>query len=401
MTFSPRCITINSRPTSYGPVIHRAGWVVVDPWTILPNGFVKVESGLIKETGQGRDYGFGRIIDHGSGVLLSALVNAHTHLELSALKGKIPFEKGFGVWVKELIKQRESLGINALAMGAKEGIKSLIESGCLVAGEISTLGLTREMFFNSELAGVWFREFLENTPNGHRYWLDKNEKIIASLAGHAPHTTSPQLLVELKGAARKHNLPFSIHLAELEAEVRFLKTAKGPWADFLTERGIDFSGWGLPAPSPVKYLERHGILDENTLAVHLIHVDKKDIEILLRHQVQVCLSPRSNQNLHHRLPDMDGMLKAGLKPCLGTDSLASADSLSIFDEMAFTSRAFPLVPPEEILAMATINGAKALGFGDRFGSLAPGKSGAFIYMPVKVSTSSGLLETVVNARFDK
>jgi cytosine/adenosine deaminase-related metal-dependent hydrolase len=100
------------------------------------------------------------------------------------------------------------------------------------------------------------------------------------------------------------------------------------------------------------------------------------------------------------LPDLAGMLKAGIKPCLGTDSLASAESLSIFDEMAFVSKSFPSIPPAEILAMATVNGASSLGFGEMFGSLTPGKRAAFVYVPVDVSSKSGLLQALVNADFE-
>jgi len=93
------------------------------------------------------------------------------------------------------------------------------------------------------------------------------------------------------------------------------------------------------------------------------------------------------------------MLNAGLKPCLGTDSLTCVDSLSMFDETPFISNAFPLVPPSEILAMATINGANALGVADRFGTLDPGKSSLFVYAPINVTNRSSLLEAIVNADF--
>ncbi|MBL7207631.1 MAG: amidohydrolase family protein, partial [Desulfobacterales bacterium] len=97
--------------------------------------------------------------------------------------------------------------------------------------------------------------------------------------------------------------------------------------------------------------------------------------------------------------DLTGMLDAGLKPCLGTDSLACVNSLSMFDEMTFTTNAFPLVPPSEILAMATINGANALSIEDRFGTLDPGKRGQFIYVPINVRDRSSLLEAIVNKEF--
>jgi cytosine/adenosine deaminase-related metal-dependent hydrolase len=155
----------------------------------------------------------------------------------------------------------------------------------------------------------------------------------------------------------------------------------------------------LPVENPVKYLENLEVLDENTIGVHLLHASKKDFEILSGCGVNICLCPRSNKNLHNRLPDIEGMLKSGLKICLGSDSLASVESLSMFDEMVFISNAFPKISPAEILAMATVNGAKALGFDKIFGALTPGKRAAFIYVPVEVSSSSSLLESIVNADF--
>jgi len=379
------------------PVIHKAGWVVIDPWTIINDGYIRVDkSGLIKETGKGSCSG--HIVDHGHGALLPVLVNAHTHLELCALKDKVLPEKGFRNWVENLINLRNSAGTENLRTGAINGVKELIESGCGVIGEISTLGLTWEIVSNSSLRGVWFREFLGNVLP-EEITCNINKLLIKSIAGHAPHTLSPELLADLKNITRKENIPFSIHLAESKDEIFFLTTGKGIWADFMTERGIDFSGWNLPVETPVRYLEDLGVLDENTIVVHLIHADEKDFEILLRHNVRVCLCLRSNFNLHNMMPDLTGMLKAGIKPCLGTDSLASTESLSIFDEMAFVSKSFPSIPPAEILAMATLNGASSLGFGEMFGSLTPGKRAAFVYVPVDVSSKSGLLQAIVNADF--
>jgi len=380
------------------PITHRAGWILVDPWTIIQNGYVRVCNGLIEEVGQGHSSG-SHVIDHGSGAIMPTFVNAHTHLELCALKGRVPFDNGFRLWVKQLINMRDAEEMENLLTGAKQGVKELIESGTGVIGEISTLGITKDILTNSGLAGIWFKEYFGNNSVVKTGCDEKKGRIATSFAAHAPHTTAPELLVNLKNAAKKNNLPLSIHVAESENEIRFLSTGKDEWADFLSERGIDFSGWGLPVESPVKYLDRLGILDKKTIAVHLIHADKDDFEILLRYNVCLCLCFRSNHYLHQRLPDLTGMLGAGLKPCLGTDSLACVDSLSMFDEMTFTTNAFPLVPPAEILAMATINGANALSVEDRFGTLNPGKSGQFVYVPINATDKPGLLEAIVNADF--
>ncbi len=389
-----------------GAEIHRARWLAADPQTILENGWLRVENGIIREIDQGRISASVPIRDHGTGVIIPALINAHTHLELSALKGKISFAHGFRPWVQMLIECRASMGFEELKQGAKAGIAELRRTGCIAAGEISTLGLTREILWDSGLAGVWFREYL----GGMNAVREEAETLCCasdtaqsdglccfdSLAGHAPHTTSPELLKFLKETTRKQGRPFSLHLAESEDEWEFLRTGKGQWADFLTERGIDFSGWGLPVQNPVIYAHQLGLADEKSIFVHLLHAGPDELNLLKERGSHVCICPRSNHNLHARLPDLPGMLRAGLDPCLGTDSLASAESLSLFDEMAFVSRCFPEISPEDIFAMSTANGAAAIGLADRLGSLVPGKCGTFIYIPITTCLSSHLLERVIH-----
>jgi aminodeoxyfutalosine deaminase len=390
--------------------VHRAGWVVVDSRTILRDGYLLAVNGVIREARQGRIRESGAIIDHGPGALMPAFVNAHTHLELSGLQGSVPAEGGFRSWVRELIRVREETGPAALAEGAKAGIASLKRAGCGIVGEISSLGLTRELLAEAGFAGVWFREYLgsafpADVPGGHPEQggntdgSPAGDPLIESLAGHGPHTTAPEVLVELKRRTRRDGLVFGLHLAESDDESEFLTTGKGPWADFLCERGIDFRAWRLPADSPVDYAEGLGLLDGRTLAVHLIQSGKKDFETLRRRGTKICLCPRSNAVLHGRLPDLDGMLKAGLNPCLGTDSLAAVDSLSPLDEMAFTAHAYPDIHPGTILMMATLNGAEALGFADRFGSLNPGKSALFAYAAITATSSQSLLEQWVHGTF--
>lgn len=383
--------------------VHQAGWVMVDPQTMLQDGFVRMESGKITDVGQGSRGSLSgdRIIHHGPGVLMSSLVNAHTHLDLCALKQTIDMEAGFIGWVESVIQKKEQTGKDAFFQAAQAGIDELILSGTRIVGDICSSEIGPRYFTDSDLSGVWFKEYLGATPPPDLRCEKISDTQTLSVAGHAPHTTSPDLLVRLKSATRKASTPFSLHLAESMDEIRFLTTGKGPWADFLTARGIDTSDWGLTGLSPVRHADYLGLLDKNTLAVHLVFADEKDIRTLAEKQVHACLCPRSNFNLHNRLPDVPMMIRAGLRMCLGTDSLASNGSLSLFDEMAYISRAFPEIAPRDILTMATINGARALGFEDRFGRLTPGRAAKMIYVPVSASGPEQVMEAIVNAEFSE
>jgi len=382
--------------------IHRAGWVLINPFHIIENGCVEVENGLITDVYKasdrlsssipGKDIPGKKIIDHGPGVIMPSLVNAHLHLELSGLKDTLSFDRGFAAWVLELLEKREAAGETKLIHEAEKAAKQLAQKGIGYIGEISTLGITRTIAQSEKLFGVWFQEFLGSASPGGK--IENSNSLSLSMAGHGPHTTDPFLLQAVKKKTLAKKLPFSIHLAESDEESEFIAGEKGQWSQFLTSRGIDTSLWPIGSKSPVQYLDDLGVLDSLTLAVHLLNMDDRDMDILARTNTRVCICPRSNFNLHKKLPDIEKMLEKKLAPALGTDSLASCDSLSILDEMAFVRQKFPKIDPVHILSMATINGAEALGVEHLSGSLDKGKKSEFIYVDVNVCSKSDLMESL-------
>jgi cytosine/adenosine deaminase-related metal-dependent hydrolase len=381
------CIASNNKRQ-----LHRAGWIIVDSSTIIENGFIELENGFIRDVHKGTPKETS--IDHGPGVLMPPLVNAHLHLELSALKGRLPFDKGFKTWVKMLLEKREALGEEKLIKEAQNSVRDLIETGNLCVGDISTLGIIKSLIEDSVLTGVCFHEFLgSDIP---LISTQKNDTVSFSVAGHAPHTSSPQLLKTLKKKSKSNHLPFSIHVAESDDEFEFINERKGQWADFLTYRGIDWSDWDIGSKTPLTYVNDMGLLDPLTLVVHLLNLNDKDLEILARSKAKVCVCPRSNQNLHGKLPDIEKMITAGIQPALGTDSLASCDSLNIFDEMIFVKKHYPGLDPATIFSMGTINGARALGIDGLTGTLSKGKRARFLYRSVNVMNKKDLFQGIIS-----
>lgn len=389
---SPNSKNISCIESSSGRELHRAGWIIVDSSTTIENGYIEIENGFIKGVHKGAPKEKG--IDHGPGVLMPPLVNTHLHLELSALKGCLPFDKGFKVWIKTLLEKRETLGQEKLIKEARKAVRNLIKSGNLYVGDISTLGITKPIIEDSALSGVCFHEFLGS--GGQPFFAQKNDFISFSVAGHAPHTSSPKLLKALKQCAESNDLPFSIHVAESDDESEFIHDKKGQWADFLTDRGIDWSSWDIGSKTPVSYINDMGLFDPLTIAVHLLNVNNKDMEILAQSKTKVCVCPRSNQNLHGKLPDIEKMITAGIKPALGTDSLASCDSLNIFDEMDFVQKHYPGIDPAVIFAMGTINGARALGIEGLTGILSKGRKAQFLYRSVEAMNKKDLFQRIIS-----
>jgi len=386
--------------TGYENGLHRAGWVVQDPWNVIANGYVRVASGKIRAVGSYDQMTVAAdrvpVFDHGPGVLIPALINAHTHLELSGLQGKVDCTQGFGPWLQAVLALRETLTPADLTAAAESGLREMAATGTGVLCEISSLGLTADTVARSGLAGFWALEMLGNASNEPATTLsDWPGAIQPTLAGHAPHTTAPALLADSKQAAEGYQRPFSIHVSESDAEVEFIVRGQGDWAEFLTERGIDYSNWNLPARSPIAYLDTLGLLNERTLAVHVLQADTDDLDILQKRQTPVCVCPRSNLALHGRLPAIPDMLARNIPVCLGTDSLASTPSLNLFDEMAFVAGHYPALDPAEILAMATAAGAVALRQPAE-GRIATGCRARMIYVPVNCATKKELMETLIH-----
>ncbi|MGM0643219.1 MAG: amidohydrolase family protein [Thermodesulfobacteriota bacterium] len=383
-------------------ICHRAKWIIVNPDRIIENGFVSVENGIIKEiSGSPAPAG---AVDHGDGVLMPPLINAHTHLELSLFKGAFDTGPGFEQWVRKLIDLKESADPAEIEKEARKAALKMAESGTLYAGDIRSDGFADQLHNkgqNSSLAGgVGFREFIGSMNQSGfdsaetQFYRDDFSEWKDSFACHAPHTCSPALLKMIKQKTEEHKRVFSIHLAESGQETEFITKARGRWAELLTDRGIDFSSWGLPSKSPVVHLHSLGLLDPATLAVHLVRTSEEDLDIIADSGAKVCVCPRSNMNLHSRMPDLAGMIRKGIKPAVGTDSLASCGTLSVLDEISFTAAHADGLSPEILLKMATIYGASALGMEGIAGDLNKGKPGWMVYLPLTASNSTVLLEKI-------
>jgi len=374
---------------------HRAGWVMRSPGSWLADGIVTVAQGKVVEVESAAGaMNSTPTTDHGPGVIMPGLVNAHTHLSLSALSGKIEMDKGFLSWVRKLVEVRRNLPSDAATAAMEAAANRLRESGVALVGEFGPHIPVAPALAAAGIAGTIWLEFLGNEQDLPPLPPPIREGNF-SYAGHSPHTASPSLLQYIKEIDRRLGRPFALHLAESREEMDFLATGKGEWAGFLQEMGRDFSAWSCWGRRPVELAARLGLLDGDTLAVHCLFVTPGEIRLLARSGSHLCLCPRSNWNLHRRLPDIPAFLEAGLAPALGTDSLASTESLNMFDEMRFVAGRYPTLSSDAILAMATVNGARALGRPD-LGTVSPGQTARLIYVDLEAATGAQAAERLVS-----
>jgi aminodeoxyfutalosine deaminase len=365
-----------------------ASWVVPVAAPPIPDGLVAVEDGQIGWVGArgAPDAPAGPVTALGHGVLMPGLVNAHCHLELSHLAGELPCDGGFVPWVEALVARRERAEPGQVRERTREAVRALEASGTVAVGDVSNVLEHVDLLRDSRLRAVVFYELIGWDPARAQPILeaairrlpdgDGNGRVRVRLAAHAPHSVSPPLLRALREAGG----PASIHLAESAAETRFLDEGGGDWAGFLQGRGVGHVAFHAPGKSPVQYLESLGVLAAGLVAAHCVRVDREDRRTLARRGVHVALCPRSNRNLGVGLPPLPEMIADGVRLCLGTDSLASAESLDVLEDAVLLHRAFPQVEPAVLVRMATAGGAEALGFPE-LGTLAPGQAAEMAFAP--------------------
>lgn len=366
-----------------------ASWVVPVAVPPIRNGRVAVADDSILWVGRAGDAGevVGPLRDLGTGVLMPGLVNAHCHLELSHLRGRIGLPRDFVPWVREVVESRGRDEPDAIRDATRKAIRELEETGTVAVGDVSNTLAHLDLLAASGLAAVVFFELLAWDPAKAAAILASAESRIASLppalasaevqvrlAAHAPHSVSPALFEAL----RRRGGPAAMHLAESAAETRFLAGGDEEWGAFLRDRDLGHVAFTPPGLSPVRYAETLGVLRPGLLAAHCAQVDGADRAILARRGVHVAVCPRSNRNLSVRRPPVPELLEAGVPLCLGTDSLASVESLDLIEDLVALRREFPGVPGGALVRMATLGGALALGLPD-LGTIAPGKRAALVF----------------------
>jgi cytosine/adenosine deaminase-related metal-dependent hydrolase len=366
----------------------RAGWVLPIAAPPIQDGWIAVSDGLIVGVGPGDalpDALRGRPADtHDttlSGVaILPGLVNAHAHLELSWMRGRIPPGDSMPSWAASLIALRRREAVDPVP-AIEEALADMRADGTALVGDVANTDATFGPLSRSPLSAVVLHELIGfrvadaavpiAAAQARVNEAPRSARVRAALVPHAPYSVSPALLQGI--AAHDASAPLSIHLGESLAELTFLENGSGPWRDVLESVGAWNPDWQPPQCGPVEYLDRLGLLGPRLVAVHGVQLSGAEIDRLAGAGATIVTCPRSNAWTGAGTPPIDAFYASGGRVALGTDSLASTGSLSLFDEMAAVRRLAPGVPAGRILRSATLDGATALGFGADLGSLEAGK----------------------------
>lgn len=330
--------------------------------------------------------------DLGDSILLPGFINAHSHLELSCYRGMLQ-PAPLWSWFEQLMEliygpTGPRPGRESVLAGAAESLSA----GVTCIGDISRTGVHIEALRASPIRKVCFLELISGAmfpPNDvpsleamldRMIRLAEPGKLWVGISPHTLYTVPRDDLVACAALVERRHVPLTIHLAETMEEVEWLAHGGGLLAKLLAD-------WDLPCRhgtargSPVAFIERVGVLALAPLLAHVNYVADDDLALLARSSASVVWCPRSHRFFGHTAHRWRDMLAAGVNVCVGTDSLASNQTLSILDELRFVHRQSPDVPAETILEMGTINGANGLGLADGIGSLRPGKLADFVAVP--------------------
>jgi cytosine/adenosine deaminase-related metal-dependent hydrolase len=369
---------------------YAADWLLPISDEPIRRGRVTAEAGRITAVGEGPA---AHARETGPRAILPALVNVHTHLELSYLHERVPAGTTFGQWVRTVMALRREYpdpSAPEILAAARQAIAAARSSGTGLIGDISntlvTVPLLREMGMPAqvfhELLGFNVKDPAERVAAAKAAVAAAGEDVKGvrvTLAAHAPYSVSPDLFRAIRAAVDERPLPITtVHLGESADEIEFLKHGTGTFRTLLEELGVWSPGWNAPGTSPVGYLSDLGVLDRCSLVVHGVQFDGDALSRLAALDVTVAACPRSNVYVGVGSPPLEAFYAMDVSVAFGTDSLASVADLNLFSELREARRLAPRVAARQLLRSATLTGAQALGFGDDYGSIEVGKRAALI-----------------------
>lgn len=363
----------------------------------IADGIIAIDDGRIVAIGPAgevrRQYPGMEVTDLGEAMIMPMCINTHTHLELTPLAHmgrEYEPDRSFVQWIKELVRQWRDVPLDVQIEGAREGCRMLAECGTSAVGDISNTHASLGPLLESGMHGILYHEVLSPDPDKAPSlfysareqigrWRDEygEERIRFGVTLHTPFTVSADLFGLIIPWAIEENVPVCIHVAESPAETDYLLYGTGEVVDELYPDGSIRQLIAPPGCSPVLYLDRLGVLAARPLLAHGVNVDRDDVARLAKRQVPVAHCSRSNALLNCGRMPIELYQEAGALVSLGTDSLSSSPSLSVWEEAAGAWRthreAGITLDPHDLLRMCTLDGARALGFADQLGSLGPGK----------------------------
>jgi cytosine/adenosine deaminase-related metal-dependent hydrolase len=396
-------------------MIIRARIVVTMDRGPIENGAVAVSGNRIVDVGRFDDIktrNAGHTVDLGEQVLLPGLINAHCHLDYTCLRGKIPPQKSFTDWIQAINAKKSELSPKNYVASITEGFAEAKRFGTTAIANLTAFpGLISQV--QPPIRTWWFAELIDIRASVDLECADMSALLKRSrsrgiaavqnwgLAPHALFTASTDLYRCCDEIARRENILLTTHLAESREETEMFRYASGPLYEFLNSIGRPMDDCG--SKTPLKHFldlignggspNRSRTIEVNRpnpfwIVAHLNELAESDFELLEKStpKFHIVHCPRSHNYFRHSRFAFERLRSLGFNVCLGTDSLASNESLSLFAEMRSFQKEFPSTSPEETLQMVTVNPARALREEHALGRIRRGLAADLVAVPCSGST---------------
>ena len=321
-------------------------------------------------------------IEKFSGFICPGFINAHCHLELSYMKGKIRSGGGLHHFIRE-VENLKKPADEEVRQSAAEADLEMFTNGIVAVGDISN---TNHSFAVKRSSAIYYHTFAEvyafdparaeaAFARGQKLVDELPDKSRSSITPHAPYSVSRTLLQLISAYAEHNHSILSIHNQETADEDLFFLQKKGSILERLKYFGIDTSEWQAPGQTSLRYTLPQLPSANKLLLVHNTFTSEADIRFAKEHHPALywCFCPNANLYIEERVPEIENFIRNHCRITLGTDSYASNWSLSILDEIRALQKRYPAIRPEVFLSWATINGAKFLGIDNMYGSIEPNK----------------------------
>ena len=331
-----------------------------------------------------KDYQGHETLDCGGKVLMPGLINAHTHVPMTLLRG-LADDLRLDVWLMGYMMpvEREFVSPEFVRLGTSIGCAELIRSGVTTfndmyyfeedvarataaAGMRAVCGQSILKFPTPDAAS--YEDAMELARDYIKRWK-AHPLIVPSIAPHAPYTCTTEILHAAAELAKEFDVPLHIHIAETALEVENMRNEQG-----------------MPV---VPYVKKQGLFEAKVIAAHCVHIDTGEMRTMLHAGAGVAHNPSSNLKLASGFAPVVKMLEIGLNVGIGTDGPASNNDLDMFEEVrlaAFVAKAVTndptSLPASTALTMATRMGAQALHIGHLTGSLTPNRRADLILVDI-------------------